>query len=339
MSTTLRIISARCGPSGCAVNGDVIVTTTAPSKVTPTPSSTKSSREPPKPCMKITPARSRPLRRGSITSAGTRPPGAAYETVAARTCAVCNRSWTRTSSGASRSYSNRRARRGGSGFDFRAPASPLPPQPASTTAATSAALDQHRERIPLRLEDRLLDVAQVLAVDLQRQRPVALDRDAVDVGPSVHERVVAEAAARRARQEPREDRGADGRRRDVAEAAFEPHAADEPQRQRTRIRVRRAVRDEQERRAADVLDLQHRVEPETRLREQSDHRAREGEVARALPRVGPPARVDPTHHLRVEADTRREREAPAVDPAERDPPRPARAERPRDRTSGIDQIG
>src|SRR4051795_2097091 len=61
-------------------------------------------------------------------------------------------------------------------------------------ATTRAALDEYRERIPLRLEDRLLDVAQVLAVDLQRQRPVAPDRDPVDVGARVDERVAAQAA-------------------------------------------------------------------------------------------------------------------------------------------------
>ena len=44
-------------------------------------------------------------------------------------------------------------------------------------------LDKHGNRAALGLEDRVLDVAEVLAVDLQRQRPVAGDLDPVEVVP------------------------------------------------------------------------------------------------------------------------------------------------------------
>src|SRR4051812_11641572 len=205
-------------------------------------------------------------------------------------------------------------------------------------ATTRAALDEYRERIPLRLEDRLLDVAQVLAVDLQRQRPVAPDRDPVDVGARVDERVLAEAAARRARQQPGQSRRPDRRRRDVAEAALEPRAVDEPQRQRPREGVRRAVGNEQERGAADALDLERGVESKARLHEQPERGSREGEIAGALSRVGAPARVDPAHYLGVESDAGREREAPAVGAAEADPPRAPSGERRRDGASGVDGV-
>ena len=48
---------------------------------------------------------------------------------------------------------------------------PLSSEPAS--AAHDGTLDEHGERVALGLEDRLLDVAEILAVGLQRQRPVA----------------------------------------------------------------------------------------------------------------------------------------------------------------------
>ena len=44
-------------------------------------------------------------------------------------------------------------------------------------------LDKHGDRAALGLEDRVLDVAEILAVDLQRQRPVAGDLDPVEVVP------------------------------------------------------------------------------------------------------------------------------------------------------------
>src|SRR5579884_2202893 len=42
-------------------------------------------------------------------------------------------------------------------------------------------LDQHGDRIAARLEDRMRDVAEVLAVRLQRQRPVAVNLDPVEI--------------------------------------------------------------------------------------------------------------------------------------------------------------
>jgi hypothetical protein len=42
-------------------------------------------------------------------------------------------------------------------------------------------LDEDRDRSALRLEDRSLHVAQILAVDLQRQRPVAANFEAVEI--------------------------------------------------------------------------------------------------------------------------------------------------------------
>src|SRR6476646_9012231 len=47
----------------------------------------------------------------------------------------------------------------------------------------SRTLDKHGNGAALGLEDRVLDVPEVLAVDLQRQRPVAGDLDPVEVVP------------------------------------------------------------------------------------------------------------------------------------------------------------
>src|SRR5260221_3578990 len=53
------------------------------------------------------------------------------------------------------------------------------PQPARTTS--EAPLHQDRDRIAPRLERRLGDVAEIFAVGLQRERPVAAHDDPVEV--------------------------------------------------------------------------------------------------------------------------------------------------------------
>src|SRR5580765_2181012 len=62
------------------------------------------------------------------------------------------------------------------------------PQPASATA--TSALHQNRDRIALGLEQRLRDVAEILAVGLQRQRVIAAHLDPVEVVAREHDRVL-----------------------------------------------------------------------------------------------------------------------------------------------------
>ena len=69
-------------------------------------------------------------------------------------------------------------------------------------------LDEHRDRVPLGLEDGLLDVAEVLAVGLQRKRPVAGDLDPVEIVRRRGRRSRPPAPCRGARS-----RGVAGRRR------------------------------------------------------------------------------------------------------------------------------
>ena len=51
-------------------------------------------------------------------------------------------------------------------------------------ASARRKLDEHGDRPPLGLEDRLGHVAEILSVHLQRQRAVALDLDPVEIVPS-----------------------------------------------------------------------------------------------------------------------------------------------------------
>ena len=95
--------------------------------------------------------------------------------------------------------------------------------------ATAPELDEHRDRRPLGLEDGVLDVSEVLAVDVQRQRDVAADLDPVEV-------VLAEepAIARRGRSgrepPPTAARRRDLDRRDEVEAVLELGLAHDRQR-------------------------------------------------------------------------------------------------------------
>jgi hypothetical protein len=52
---------------------------------------------------------------------------------------------------------------------------------AYDAARPGGASDEHGEHVPLRLDHRQLDVAEILSVDLQRQRPVAADDEVVEV--------------------------------------------------------------------------------------------------------------------------------------------------------------
>ena len=88
----------------------------------------------------------------------------------------------------------------------------------------------------------------------------------------------------------------------------------------------RAVRDEREGGSAEACDLERRLEVASVRRDRPDDGSREREVAGPPPVRAAAHLVHPPHRLGVEADTGREPEAASVDPAERDAPRPARAD-------------
>src|SRR6188474_865355 len=101
---------------------------------------------------------------------------------------------------------------------------------------TSARSDEDGDGVALRLVDRLCDVARILAVDLERERLVTADDEAVEV--------VSEARVR-----------------------------DEVERHGAGIRVGRAVRDERERRTAEPLELEPRLEADMALRKRAERHA------------------------------------------------------------------
>ena len=106
-----------------------------------------------------------------------------------------------------------------------------------------------------------VDVAEVLAVGLQRQRAVAADDDPVEV--VARDDVVRLELALAAHDVAAASRGTSrrphARRRDEVEPVLEPRVRRDVQRDRARVRVRIAVRDEDERGAADAFDLELRV--------------------------------------------------------------------------------
>ena len=101
---------------------------------------------------------------------------------------------------------------------------------------------------------------------------------------------------------PRERADAQRPWREQVEASFEPRAAGQPQRQPAEIRVRVGVRHERERRAAVALDLEGRVEADTRLGERLDGRPGEDRIAGPLAVGAPAARVHAADQLGVEPD-------------------------------------
>ena len=64
-------------------------------------------------------------------------------------------------------------------------------------SASAFDLDEHVDRVPLRLENRLGHVAEVLAVRLERQRLVAANDDPVGVVQREHARCAGDPAADR----------------------------------------------------------------------------------------------------------------------------------------------
>src|SRR5207248_10377169 len=100
--------------------------------------------------------------------------------------------------------------------------------------------------------------------------------------------------------------------------------------ERAGIRVRAAVRDEQERRAPVALDLELGLEAQPLLDDDPRHRRDECDVARALALRAASALVDAPHRLRIKPDPGGEAEPPPVHGPEPDRTRPACGKRARD---------
>ena len=179
---------------------------------------------------------------------------------------------------------------------------------------------------------RLGDVAEVLAVGLQRQRHGRSAR--VNASRSWPESTLGSLPTR-----PRNIRSArpgaaerdDLARSDEVEAGGEVGGARDRERHRARVGVGPAVGDEHERRAPVALDLELRRHPEPLLDQDPDHRREEGDVARAPAVPVAAAAVDAPHRLGVEPDPGGEAEAAAVHAPEADRGASGRRRAPRRR--------
>ena len=162
-------------------------------------------------------------------------------------------------------------------------------------------------------------VAQILAVGLERERPVAHDLDSVEV-VTVKDvpRLDLATAGEHVAQEPRQRERPDLRRRDHVQPELEPRFGRDVHRHAARIGVGIGVGHEREGRAAEPPHLERRLEAAAPAPDEPRGRAQIGRVARTLAVVATPERVHAAHELCVEADSRGEAEAPPVHPAERD---------------------
>src|SRR6476619_286808 len=181
---------------------------------------------------------------------------------------------------------------------------PLPPTaaPAQAASAGSPSLGertrlrrQNPDRIPLCLEDDGLDIAEVLAVDLKRERAVGANLDPVEI-VAVEDilRMLAttsECVAKQARDPGRSDPLG----RNQIEPELEPCLGSYAQWAAARKGIRIAVGDQRECGTAEAFDLERRLVMATSPGEQLDRLPGEGEVTR-------PTAVTPTAPLVDAAD-------------------------------------
>ncbi len=190
----------------------------------------------------------------------------------------------------------------------------------------------------MRLEDRMLDVAEVLAVRLQRQRLVAANLDPVEVEPVITSRPVP-AAHRDRRDEPKNVAAADALRRREGEADLEPRAAVDPQRHGPCVRVGIAVA--RRRRTPRGRRLRSRAAGRQLPRRSSSIRATIRPKARSPGRA--PAGSRPSSSSRLTASASKPIPAEKLKRrpltrAERDPARPALRERGADGARGVARV-
>ena len=161
---------------------------------------------------------------------------------------------------------------------------------------------KHGDGVALGLDEGVRDVAEILAVGLERHRRVADHLDPVRV-------VLVQNMARcrplpAAECVPRESRGPRARScgRNQVEAALEACVRRGTQGHPTGIAVRRPVRDERERRPPVTDHLERRLELKAMPTEGSNPHPREPDVARPSPVRAPSELVDRAHDLGVESD-------------------------------------
>src|SRR5215218_10861882 len=171
---------------------------------------------------------------------------------------------------------------------------------------------EYREGAALTLEDRLPDITQILAVDLEWERLATADLESVDVVPVKHScRLPAEDSGDcQPRNRPRPHM----QRRDEIEPALEMGFRRKAQRQASEVGVGVAVGDQRERRRLAV-DLEHGLEPSAARPQRARNRERKRAIRRPAATLAAEL-VDSAHDLRGEPHRTGEREAAVVDPAD-----------------------
>src|SRR5215208_2213223 len=211
----------------------------------------------------------------------------------------------------------------------------MSPSAGTTWAMPGLFRHEHPERRALRLEVRLLHVSEVLAIHLERHRPVCADDELVRV---VHVEDVRRALLALPGQSPRSDLGETPRfelsRRDEVEPELELRLRRDAQRDPADVAVRVAVCHKRERDAAEAHHLHGRREARTALGEDPRERAGERKIVRSLA-ARSAERVDTAYDLRVDPEAAAEREASAVDATQRYAPLGSRG---RKRTSRGDRV-
>jgi hypothetical protein len=154
-----------------------------------------------------------------------------------------------------------------------------------------------RDGIPLSLEDRLLDVPEILTVGVQGEWDVAADLDPVEV-VLAEETAILGATAENTSRHRGQIRRRNLDRSDEIEASVEGCLARDGQRQSARVRVWAAVRYECSRRPPVTFDLELRLDPASALRELAHDRPREREIAWPSPVAVPAKSVHPAHDVR-----------------------------------------
>jgi hypothetical protein len=183
----------------------------------------------------------------------------------------------------------------------------------------SSKLDEHGDRVPFRLEDSFGDVAQVLAVGLQRQRQIRAHLQPVEVVAAVG---VADGLAG-GEGEQQWCQGA-RRHRDRSEKVqplLEDRFGCRLDRERLQEAIGVHVGDEDEGCASIALHVDGGVEPAAPIEEHARKCRDEREITGAPAFGRASSLVDPPDGLGVDAQPCTECEAPSVDAAGRDRPR------------------
>ncbi len=200
----------------------------------------------------------------------------------------------------------------------------------------SSPRNEHGHRVTLGLEDGSFDVADVLAVHLHRQRPIANHLEVVgvvrvDEVAGVRPVAPAECVA----DDARDVAYANVSRGDEIQPAVEARLWREAKRKRPRVAVRWPIGDEREGGTPVPRHLEHGIQRVAMSSGRAKTRPRKGEIAGTAAVRAAPEIVDGTDDLGVEADTGAEAEATPVHTADADA---ARLRGASQTTSRLDRI-